>query len=67
LGKSVSKGLKYRAEVLITEFPDKFGSDFEKNKLGLNTMELGLAKKNRNIVAGFMVRLAERKAKELAK
>jgi len=61
LGKSVAKGLKYRAEVLLKEFPDKFSADFEKNKRGLDTMELGLSKTSRNVVAGFMVRLAKRK------
>ena len=61
MGKSVSKGLKYRSEVLITEMPDKFGKDFEKNKASLNTLPLGLSKENRNIVAGFVTRLAKRK------
>jgi ribosomal protein S17E len=60
MGKAVSKGLKYRAEVLIKELPDKFGKDFEKNKASLNEFELGLSKTNRNIVAGYIVRLAEK-------
>ena len=30
MGKAVSKGLKYRAEVLLRELPDKYGKDFEK-------------------------------------
>lgn len=63
MGKAVSKGLKYRAEVLIRDLPEKFGKDFEKNKTSLNEMELGLSKTNRNIVAGYMVRLAERAEK----
>jgi len=60
MGKAVSKGLKYRAEVLIKELPDKFGKDFEKNKLSLNEFPLGLSKTNRNILAGYLVRLAEK-------
>ncbi len=67
MGKSVSKGLKYRAEVMLREFPEKFGKDFEKNKLALNTFELGLSKTNRNVVAGFIIRLAKRKDKEATK
>jgi len=63
MGKAVSKGLKYRAEVLIKELPDKFGKDFEKNKLSLNELPLGLSKTNRNIVAGYIVRLAEKAEK----
>ena len=61
MGKSVSKGLKYRGEVLIKELPDKFGKDFEKNKASLNTMDLGLSKTSRNVLAGYIVRLAARK------
>jgi ribosomal protein S17E len=60
LGKSVLKGLKYRSEVLLREFPDMFGGDFEKNKTALGTMELGLSKESRNVVAGYITRLAER-------
>ena len=60
LGKSVLKGLKYRSEVLLREFPDKFGKDFEKNKASLEPMELGLSKVSRNIVAGYITRLAEK-------
>jgi ribosomal protein S17E len=61
MGKAVSKGLKYRGEVLIRELPDKFGSDFSKNKLSLGELELGLSKTSRNILAGYIVRLAAKK------
>ena len=61
MGKAVSKGLKYRAEVLVKEMPDKFGKDFEKNKINLNTLELGLSKTSRNVLAGYMVRLSSKK------
>jgi ribosomal protein S17E len=64
MGKSISKVLKYKAEVLLREFPEKFGKNFEQNKKELSTMELGLSKTTRNIVAGFIVRLAKRKEKE---
>ncbi|MBT4191790.1 MAG: 30S ribosomal protein S17e [Candidatus Diapherotrites archaeon] len=61
MGKSVSKGLKYRAEVLIAELPEKFSEDFDKNKDSLNEIELGLSKTNRNVLAGYLVRLAAKK------
>jgi len=61
MGKSVSKGLKYKADVLLEELPEKFGTDFEKNKASLNEMELGLSKTTRNILAGYMVRKASKK------
>ena len=65
LGKAVSKGLKFRSEVLLNEFSDKFGTNFEKNKLSLNEMPLGLSKSQRNIVAGYMVRIAKKKEDEI--
>lgn len=61
MGKAVSKGLKYRGEVLLRELPDKFGTDFEKNKASLNEIDLGLSKTSRNILAGYIVRLASKK------
>ncbi|NMA44407.1 MAG: 30S ribosomal protein S17e [Candidatus Diapherotrites archaeon] len=67
MGKSVSKVLKYKGEVLLREFPEKFGKNFEQNKKELSLMELGLSKTTRNIVAGYIVRLAKRKEKEQLK
>lgn len=67
MGKSVSKVLKYKGEVLLREFPEKYGTNFEKNKKELSTMELGFSKTIRNIVAGYIVRLAKRKEKEATK
>jgi ribosomal protein S17E len=56
MGKAVSKGLKYKGEVLLKELPEKFGKDFEKNKKELNELELGLSKNTRNVLAGYIVR-----------
>lgn len=67
MGKSVSKVLRYKGEVLLREFPEKFGTNFEKNKKELSTMELGLSKTTRNVVAGYIVRLAKRKEKDAIK
>lgn len=61
MGKAVSKGLKYRGEVLLKELPEKFGTDFEKNKASLNEIDLGLSKTNRNVLAGYICRLASKK------
>jgi ribosomal protein S17E len=61
MGKSVSKGLKYRGEVLLKELPERFGKDFEKNKTELDAIELGLSKTSRNVLAGYIVRLASKK------
>jgi len=65
MGKSVAKQLKYKGEVLIEEFPDKFGSDFVKNKRSLDAIpDLKLSKTTRNVLAGYIVRLAKRAAAE---
>jgi len=61
MGKAVSKGLKYKAEVLLRELPEKFSKDFEKNKLSLGELELGLSKTSRNVLAGYMVRIISQK------
>lgn len=62
MGKSVSKSLKYKGEVLLEEFPDKFGKDFVKNKRELDVLkDLQLSKVTRNILAGYIIRLAKQK------
>jgi ribosomal protein S17E len=68
MGKSVAKKLKYEGEVLLTEFPDKFGKDFVKNKSQLNEIkDLQLSKVTRNVLAGYIVRLAKQKEAEKLK
>ncbi|HPM85966.1 MAG: 30S ribosomal protein S17e [Candidatus ainarchaeum sp.] len=62
MGKSVAKQTKYKGEVLIEEFPDRFGENFEKNKTELNKItDLHLSKTTRNILAGYIVREAKKK------
>jgi len=61
MGKSVAKQLKYKGEVLLEEFPARFGKDFVKNKRSLDEIkDLKLSKTTRNILAGYIVRLAKR-------
>jgi ribosomal protein S17E len=68
LGKSVAKGLKYKGEVLLEEFPDKFGKDFVKNKRELDVIkDLQLSKVTRNVLSGYIVRLAKQKEAEKLK
>jgi ribosomal protein S17E len=62
MGKSVAKQLKYKGEVLLDEFPSKFGVDFNKNKTSLNEIpDLKLSKTARNILSGYIVRAAKKK------
>lgn len=68
MGKSVAKKLKYEGEVLLEEFPDKFGKDFVKNKRGLDDFkDLQLSKVTRNVLAGYIVRVAKQKEAEKLK
>jgi len=42
-------------------FPDKFSKDYEKNKKELNEMKVFQNKIDRNIIAGYMVKLVQEK------
>ncbi|MFH1663351.1 MAG: 30S ribosomal protein S17e [archaeon] len=55
MGKSVPKGVKVKAEILLKE-SNEFSTDFDKNKEVIDSMKLGLSKKIRNLIAGFIVR-----------
>jgi len=56
LGKAVPRSIKMRVEQLLENFPEKFGKDFEKNKLVLKDLGLSLRRFDRNMIAGFMTR-----------
>jgi len=45
-----------RVETLLEKFPEKFGTDFEKNKRLLDELELDLGRFDRNMIAGFLTR-----------
>jgi small subunit ribosomal protein S17e len=65
MGKSVPKNIKRRSEYLLNSFPEKFSTDFEKNKDSLAELELPLSMQSRNWVAGFITRtLADKKKAE---
>ncbi len=65
MGKSIAKGTKYKGEVLLEEFPEKFNDKFDNNKKHLDEMkDLKLSKVTRNILAGYICRLAKRKEAE---
>ncbi len=56
MGKAVPRSIKSRVETLLEQFPEKFGSDFEKNKQLLRELELNLSRFDRNLIAGFITR-----------
>jgi len=61
LGKQRSKVLRRKAEELYKMFPDKFSKDYESNKRVLDSMKIFQNKIDRNIIAGYMVKLAQEK------
>lgn len=59
MGKAVPKAIKQKARVLLTESPDSYSDDFDKNKEEINKLEFPFfeaSKINRNLVAGFITR-----------
>ncbi|MCD6523014.1 MAG: 30S ribosomal protein S17e [Candidatus Diapherotrites archaeon] len=58
MGKQMSKVLKAKAIKLFSMFPDKFTTDFEKNKQILDEYKIfSYSKVDRNIVAGYITRI----------
>ena len=61
LGKQRTKILSRKAKELYEKMPERFSKDFDQNKRALD--ELGVSAGstvNRNIMAGFIVRLADK-------
>lgn len=56
MGKAVPKSIKSRVEILLEKFPEKFTTDFDKNKQVLNDLDLDLRRFDRNMIAGFITR-----------
>jgi len=61
LGKQRSKILRRKAEEIYKMFPEKFSPDYEKNKKELDALKIFQNKIDRNIIAGYMVKLATKK------
>ena len=61
MGKAVPKSIKIRAETLLKKFPENFGSDFDKNKEFINSLDLPFSRFDRNMVAGFITRTVNTK------
>jgi len=63
VGNSVPKNIKSRAGVLIQNFSGDVSTDYEKNKLFINSLGLPFAKSTKNRIAGFIVRTLKNKEK----
>jgi ribosomal protein S17E len=64
MGKAVSNSIKAKAKIIMTEFEDKLGIDFEKNKSFLKDMKLPLSKLTINLMAGYITRTIRKQLKE---
>ena len=63
MGNSVPKNIKSRAGVLIQNFSGDVSTDYEKNKLFINSLGLPFSKSTKNRIAGFIVRTLKNKEK----
>ena len=55
--------VKKISKILLEKFPDKFGKDFETNKIILSEMNIIDSKLNRNKVAAYIGKVKSRQAK----
>ena len=62
MGRIRTRWIKNIAEEIALKFPDKVSVDYEQNKALIDSMNLGEDKFVRNKVAGYMVKIAQRKA-----
>ncbi|MEK6821307.1 MAG: hypothetical protein AABY11_02830 [archaeon] len=60
MGKSVPKGIKSKARVLMAQQPETFGGEFEKNQEGIRSFRLPFSKWTTNVMAGFITRHQKR-------
>ncbi|MCK9293025.1 hypothetical protein M0P25_03025 [archaeon] len=65
MGKAMSNSIKAKAKIIITEFKDKLGLDFTKNKNFIKQMNLPLSKLTINLMAGYITRTLKKEKKEM--
>ena len=61
MGKQRDKSLTNKMKELKKMFPDKFNVDFDQNKKTLDEMQVFQSKTQRNLAAGYLVRLSKEK------
>ncbi|MEM4598197.1 MAG: 30S ribosomal protein S17e [Candidatus Diapherotrites archaeon] len=57
MGKAVPRIIKNRAKELLELYPEKFSTDFEKNKASLKELGVQLTKLEINLTASYIARL----------
>lgn len=61
MGNIKSLLIKKTAKNLIEKYPDKFTKDYQKNKEALGTLVQINSKSTRNMVAGYITHIVDRK------
>ena len=63
MGRIRTMKIKSMASSLVGAFPDDFGTDFTKNKEKLSSLVKISSKKTKNVIAGYITHLQEKKEK----
>lgn len=61
MGRIRQVSIKKQAKKLVEEFPEDFSKNFNKNKEKIKELNVISSKKNRNKVAGYVVRVTKKK------
>jgi small subunit ribosomal protein S17e len=67
MGKSVPKGIKSKANIILKEMPDSFSEKFEQNKKVVTELKFPFSKWTTNVMSGFITRHKRKQAKALLK
>jgi len=54
MGRIKTSFVKHVAKDLVEKYPDKFSTDYEKNKIDLKGVMIFESKRMRNIIAGYL-------------
>ena len=62
MGKAVPRGLKSRANKIMSVYKDSLSTDFEKNKAFVKSMDLPFTVSVRNLIAGYITKKMKQEA-----
>lgn len=60
MGRIKTQLVKRTTNELLEQYGDKFSEDYEKNKRVVSQLVIGVGKKIRNIIAGYVTRLVKK-------
>ncbi|HIG96179.1 TPA: 30S ribosomal protein S17e [Candidatus Woesearchaeota archaeon] len=60
MGRIKTQLVKRTTNELLEQYGDKFSEDYEKNKRVVAQLVIGVGKKIRNIIAGYVTRLVKK-------